>query len=75
MMIEFTNDKRSISSLKLEKKVVTRPMYQFSNIFSAIEILPLEKYYEDMTEVGRVHARSKYHEGFIYLRWKGRNEL
>ena len=35
-------------------------MYQFSNIFSAMEILPLDKYYEDIAEVGRVYARSKY---------------
>lgn len=61
MMIEFINDAPSISNLKLEKKVVTRPMHQFSNIYSAIEIIPLDKYYEDMIEVGRVYVRSKYH--------------
>jgi hypothetical protein len=45
MMIEFISNKPNISSPKLEKKVVCRPMHQFSTIFSAMEIIPLEKYY------------------------------
>ena len=46
MMIEFTTDKPKALNTKLEKKVVSRPMHQFSTIFSAMEILPLDKYYE-----------------------------
>ena len=35
-------------------------MFQFSNVYSTMDIIPLEKDYEDRVEVGSVYARSKH---------------
>jgi len=40
-----------------------------------MEIIPLEKDLEQRMDVGTAYARSKYHEGAICMRWKGRNEV
>jgi hypothetical protein len=37
-----------------------------------MEIIPFTKGYEERVEVATIFARSKYHEGYITLRWKVR---
>ena len=55
------------------KSIVSPLINQFSSIYSAMEVIPLEKDTIDRAEVGSVYARSKYFEGHITLRWKDRN--
>lgn len=59
--------------MNYEKNVVSSPMFQFLTVYSAMEMMPLERDYEDRVEVGSVYARSKYYEGYVLLRWKGRH--
>lgn len=57
-----------------EKSTVT-PFFQFSSVYSAMEIIPFEKGYEEMVEVATIFGRSKYHEGYLTLRWKRQGEV
>ena len=75
MFIEFTNQRPEKYHRELYEKNFIGPYHQFSNIYLAQEIIPFEKSYEENVPTGKIFARSKYHEGYIILRYKSKGEI
>jgi hypothetical protein len=60
IFVEYTNTRPEMHFRDQYEKNVVRPIFQFSSIHTATEVIPLEKEYEDLVEKGTVYARSKY---------------
>lgn len=72
MFIEFTNQKPEKHHSDLYEKNFIHPYHQFSSIYLAMEIIPFFKDYEENIPKATIFARSKYHEGYITLRYKSK---
>jgi hypothetical protein len=75
MFIEFETQKPAKQHTSAYGTRQIFPYHQFSNSYLAMEILPFERYFEDGCEVAAIFARSRKHEGYIYLRYKHVGEV